>query len=80
MTVISDLNRIRDFSEQRQGENGSGMIQSLEEEVNQDLRIDSGTTAGQGVTSGTRANSDTAAGTAANRSKDRKAIYLRKLK
>ena len=65
--VISDLNRIRDYSEQRQGENGSEMIQSLEEEANQDLKIGSGTTADQEVTSGTRADSETAAGTVANR-------------
>ena len=78
--VIGDLNPIQNSLDQLTRENGSEMILSLEEEVNQDLEADSGTIVGREITSGTVVTSGTVAKHAARKAlqRDQRVTCLRR--
>ena len=78
--ATNDLNPIQNSSQQLPRENGSEMILSLEEEVNQDLEADSGMIVGREITSGTIVSHEITSGTVANLQRDQRATCLRKSK
>ena len=73
-----DLAQVQNSSEQLPRENGSEMILSLEEEVNQDLEADSGMIVGREITSGTIVGRKITSGTVANMQRDRRVTCLRR--